>query len=149
MSAQLDLDPQKPLVSASAIAKALLDKDSSAEEDRWRGLAEGQLDREVEIYREGIRALSAELVAQGIDVSLNEEQAGAKERHIPGVEVRGLPMPTPSAIFRDCRCSSFDLCIQSPGSGGEGGRKLSSSTDLHTRQSACHMAGVTCAVPFC
>jgi hypothetical protein len=87
MSAQLDLDPQKPLFSASAIAKALLDRGSSAEEGRWSDLAEEQLDREVEIYREGIRALSAELTAEGIDVSLNDEQAGFKGRQIPGVEV--------------------------------------------------------------
>ena len=86
MSAQLDLDPQKPLVSASAIAKALLEKDSDAEEERWRGLEGAQLDKEVEIYREGIRALSAELAAQGIEVS--EEKAAAKGRPIPGVEVR-------------------------------------------------------------
>jgi len=87
MSAQLDLDPQRPLFTASAIAKALLDRDSSAEEDRWRNLAEDQLNREVEIYREGIRALSAELTAQGVDVSLSDDQAGFKGRHIPGVEI--------------------------------------------------------------
>lgn len=75
-------------VSAIAIARLLLERTDVQEEDRWQALEEELLDKEVQVYREGVRALTAELATQGIPTSLNDELAqDEQERRPEGVEV--------------------------------------------------------------
>ncbi len=91
-------------LSAPAIARLLLQKDDAAEESRWQELEEAILDQEVEIYREGIRALTVELAKQGLPTSLNDEGVQPdQERGPQGVEVFG---------FLTCMLSSADGLMQ-------------------------------------
>ena len=70
-------------LSAPAIARLLLQKDDAEEEDRWQDLEEAQLDTEVQVYREGIRALTAELATQGLPTSLNDDLAQPEKERMP------------------------------------------------------------------
>ena len=75
-------------ISAPAIARLLLQKEDADEEERWQALGEAQLDTEVKVYREGIRALTAELATHGLPTSLTEEGAQPEQERRPqGVEV--------------------------------------------------------------
>lgn len=67
-----------PPLSAPALANLLLGKDDEAEERRWQGLEEAQLDKEITIYRQGVRALSSRLEAEGIPVSISVPCATTK-----------------------------------------------------------------------
>ena len=76
-------------ISALEIARLLLQKEDIEEEARWQALEEALLDKEVEVYRKGIRALSAELATQGLPTTLNEESAQLEQQGRPqGVEVQ-------------------------------------------------------------
>ena len=67
-------------LSAAAAASLLLGSNDHAEEARWQELQELQLDKEITIYREGIRALSTKLEAEGVPVTLDDTQAACNTR---------------------------------------------------------------------
>ena len=60
----------------------LLDNDDAEAEQRWAELDEHQLDREVGVYREGIKELTTELTKRGVSTSLNNDlvENGASDR---------------------------------------------------------------------
>ena len=85
---EADRQERQMELSASALATLLVRKGDQEEEFRWAQLEDSQLDQEIEIYRKGIQALSAELSGQGMPISLNKEDTDGRADHRPpGVEV--------------------------------------------------------------
>ena len=88
--APLDALNDGALPPCMAAIKTLLDRDETVVEDRWKSLSDAELSGEITAYREGVLAISKELEARGVAVSLDAEESRkdpqAKGR-IPGVEV--------------------------------------------------------------
>ena len=71
-----------------ASALSALQNDDKLEESRWHGLDDAQLDEEIHTYRTSVSALSKELSAHGVPMSLEKEEAASEQdRRPPGVEV--------------------------------------------------------------